>query len=639
MKYLFTSTVIFLFLGHSSQADSREFTHFKMAKSASASPSSSIVNVLTELETEFKGKSQSIGRTEVERITNSRDTVDGVINFSGFSWYRPMSNFEILARREISPELFSNKWIVRDTLTIYIDAATLLTSLRNEGIIIISDKALSFFVGINFQRKYHYYHYASSYSEGLRSDYSKLFLSFTKLNPKELFKLKGSEIIKREDIITVKASGEAHLPLTAGLSIGASASGEVTCRNEFSYQHIETDDKSTNNEEARLSLEQSVKKETAAELSLKLDFFGILRETLLKYELSYDFMKTNKTYLKFNQADQKKILEDKNSLTQLTDYIKGDIDILNLKEYLISTETREKENLSSRFGFLIYGKLRNKATEQVRIIKDGVEKIFYKLNSESVTYVQSLISKLWSRTFYHIFKWESYVAHKAEKRKSIHIQYEQRNNIFNRTDSEQSLSVTLTQSMYLNKVSKKKHRKNAIKHIELLSNLEESLFDRINNKQIKGPMRISAKLELRTMALYYFNHLDPSSAYSTFFDICRVSKESYEDLLNKSKRKSLLRGKLNRSLRCSKKLIRKYDQYMEDYISNQNINIKELKNLLGSIFKKVESYQELVPLFGEGNTFIHGSFSAMTDSNFPYQAYFKTGQFQEFGVIDRFKNK
>lgn len=643
MKYLFSATVIFLFLSYSSQGHSREFTHFKLLKSRTVEDPSSINNILTELETEFKEKSDSIGQAEVDRITNNQGNTDGIINFSGFSWYKPMSNFEVAAKREISPEIFSDKWIVRDSFTIFIDAATLLTNLNNEGVISISEDTLKLFVGINFTRKYDYYHYANTYNEGLRSDFSKLFLSFLKFNPKELFKLQNSEIVKREDRIILKASGEAHLPITNGLSIGASASAEVVCRNTFSYQHIEATDKSTENEEARLSLEKMIRADTGLDLSLKLDFFGIIQETLFSYEIDYDFTKAGKTNLTFSKEDQQLMLSNKDSLDQLNNYIIGKNDFPQLEKHIVSTEVREKENFSSRFGFLLYGSLRSKATEQIRIVKDGVEKVFYRLNAESVTYMQSFLSRLWNSAFYKIFKWETYIAHKSEKKKNIHIEYEQINDIANRTGSERSLSVTLTQSVYLNKVTKKKHRKRAIEHLKLISKLEEdveqSLLDRINNKKIAGPLRVNAKLQLRTMALYYFNHLEQASAYTSFFDICGVKKELYQQLLDTTKRNRIFKGKLSKSLRCSKSIIKKHTEYMEDYISHQSINIKKFKSVLAYLFKKVDSYQELTPLFGEANTFIHGNFTAKTDTGFSFQLFFKSGQFQEFGVIDRFKLK
>lgn len=616
-------------LGNIAESQSREFKHLKF--NSSLKKSDSMVNILSELYKLLGTTHEAIGQAEVDRILGDRDIGGGVLNFSGFSWYKPMANFEIRANRELSPEIYSDKWIVHDSFTIYIDAATLLTNLRSEGTIEITDKALALFVGLNFTRKYHYFHFASTYEKGLTSDFSKLFLSFTKFNPDALFKLKGSEIVKREDQLQMSAKGALSIPLATGLTLGAAASASLAYKNEFAYQHIEGP------ESMRLSLESELKATAGSELAIKLDFFGVLQATLLSHELEYELTKSNKTYLAFNDDQLNEIKNKPEKLLNLKKYIKGQTSVNELKEFLISTEQREKENLKSKFGFLLFGNIRKKAKEQIKIIKNDVEKIFYKTHSESVTYIQSLMSRLFSNLLYRVFKFEKVVANKAELSKKLSLEYERTKELGHRVVSEESLSIGLTQSFRANSLSKKSYREKTNKHLRLLTNIDSSFEKKINDKKILGPVYISANIEFTTKALETFNQLELKAALTSIFNICKVDKELWPILLEESSRRRAFRERLDKTLRCAKTSIKRYIEYMDDLAKYKSISIEKFERFLGYIFKQSDSYQQLVPFFGEENVFIHGQFQGMTNKKMPFQMFFKDGLFQEFGVIDRYK--
>ncbi len=105
-----------------------------------------------------------------------------MLNFSGFSWQRPEANFQLYVNRQLSPDLFSSKWIVHDTFLVGVEASTLLTNMREQDMIDLSDEAIGAFAGLSFVREYKYSHFASTFLEGLQADYSKLFLSFIEVH-------------------------------------------------------------------------------------------------------------------------------------------------------------------------------------------------------------------------------------------------------------------------------------------------------------------------------------------------------------------------------------------------------------------------------------------------------------------------
>lgn len=628
MNYSYIIFSLIILLGNVSESSAREFKHLKF--NASLKKSDSMVNILSELYELLDSTHAAIGQSEVDRILEDRDLGGGVLNFSGFSWYKPMANFEIMANREISPELYSDKWIVHDTFTIYIDAATLLTNLRSEGTIEITDKALALFVGLNFTRKYHYYHFASTYENGLTSDFSKLFLLFDKFSEKALFTIKDSEILKREDLLQMNAKGALGIPITTGISLGAVGSASLAYKNEFSYQHIEDNSR-------RLSLDSSFKAKAGSELAVKLDFFGVLQATLLSHELEYEITKSDKTNLAFDENQLEELKAQPKKFSELKSYIKGKTKIDKLSEYLVSTEQREEENLKSKFGFLLFGDIRKKAKEQIKIVKDGVEKVFYKTHAESVSYIQSLLSRIFSKLIYRIFKFEKGIANKVELSKKLSLEYERTKELNHRVIAEESLSVNLAQSFKANSLSKKSYRERTTKHLKMLTNLDLTFEKKINDKKILGPVYIQANLELNTNALRAFNSLDQKKVIKSLLSICQVDSELWPTLLDEKERRQIFRERLNKSLRCAKTSISRYFDYTDDLAEYKSISIEKFERFLGFIFSKANSYHDLTPLFGKDNIFIHGEFKGSTDKKLPFLMYFKAGQFQEFGVIDRFK--
>lgn len=176
---------------------------------------------------------ESIGMGQVQQINLiNRQFGFGVQNFSGFSWQRPFGVVQVYADRQVTPNLFGDNWLIQDTFTLEIEASTFIEKLDQAGFTEMSDAEINAFAGITFRRVYTYYHYATSYDEGLKLDFSKLFLPFTMMNQNGVERMGHEEIIKREDNWSAGAGGIISTPPLSNISF----SGGILANTPFSKQ-------------------------------------------------------------------------------------------------------------------------------------------------------------------------------------------------------------------------------------------------------------------------------------------------------------------------------------------------------------------------------------------------------------------
>src|SRR5690606_25417021 len=99
--------------------------------------------------------------------------------------------------RQVTQNLFADNWIVQDSFTFKIEATKLLEEMKDGGKLIMSDSEISAFAGISLHRTYTYYHYAPSYEDGLRADFTKLFFPYRYFNAQKIKSLGHEEIVRR----------------------------------------------------------------------------------------------------------------------------------------------------------------------------------------------------------------------------------------------------------------------------------------------------------------------------------------------------------------------------------------------------------------------------------------------------------
>lgn len=616
----------------------------KGINSTTSTKPTDISPLIQEIGQMLGGSYEGIGQDQTQRLVDNHNMGGGVQNFSGFTWYKPMLNYNITANREVAPELFSNRWIVHDSFTIFIEAASLLTSLKSQELIDITDKTIGAFAGITFKRTYHYYHFSNTYLEGLTSDFSKLFMSFVKFNPKGALSINPYEVMKKTDIMTFNAGGLVTAPVGNGLAMQAGALVKTAYKNEVMLQGVGVADQSSEDEFLRLSIDKSYDVSAAAHLSLQYDFFNILKLTLLSYDLDYSYAKANKSYLTFYKADKEKIKNSGRHRYEFENLVNGKDKIHYWKSNVTSMEQRVRENLNSKFSFLLSGRMKKRATEQIKIIKDGVEKTFFKNYSESIKYVQSLFSRLWQSVMKKVFDFDSGVKNKLELRKQLTIEYEQVESLDPAfVDFEEKFSIRLKQSFYADRTTKwyqKSSKKSAMRYTKDLTTLPSEIWKRIGRKELRGPLNINSTLEIGAEGLRNFNQLSEDIVIDASLEICRIHESDKKDYYNERKRRKFFRSRRKSGpQRCAKKLIKRYFSYIDRYQNYNDIDLMKFKKFLGYYFSKSKSISDFTKLFGSDFVFLHGDFRAKTKWGTQFQTFFKAGQFKGLGVIDTFKNK
>ena len=580
-----------------------------------------------------------IGNSETDSLIRNHDIGGGVLNFSGFTWLKPYANFQLYANRELAPDLFSGRWIVHDTFVLGVDATTLITNLKESDLIDIDDDGIGAFAGVSFQRVYHYYHFADSYLKGLTADYSKLFLSFTKFNANNVINLDPYEILKKEDKFSFNAGGYATSPPVYGMSARAGVLVNVAYENALTLQAVGPGDQSQPGEFLRVSVDKKWDIAASAHLSVQLDFFNLLNLTLLSYDLEYSYGKSHKQNLSFYESDIDKILNSKDHHKEFKKIIKGHKENIDLwKENIVQLEHRETQNLNSKYNVLLLGKIRKSQTEQVKVIRDGVEQVFYKHYSQSIKYIQNLLSKLINIVAYKLFDIDTGVKKFAESSKKLKVEYKHTKELGDeKVTSESDFSLTLTQHFSTGKTHRwidKKLKSEAVRHVNSWSNLSSTIAKKIKDEDLRGPLDFESKIEIEEAGLSHFHSLSEKRAFEIFVNICRVKrKKKWED--PKRRAKSLRRIQLGRAS-CVKSIGKRYLSYIGELKDIGDYDINKFRKFIGKYFSKVRNISQVHDLFGESNVFIHGSLFARTKDKIPFSTYFKSGNFRGLGVIDSY---
>lgn len=580
-----------------------------------------------------------IGQRETQPLLLNHQVGGGVMNFSGFTWQKPFANFGLWGNREIAPDLFSDRWIVHDTLLVSVSASTLLTNLKAEDLIDIDEDAIGAFAGISFQRTYHYYHFSETFLKGLTADYSKLFLSFAKFNMNNALNLAPYELMKKEDQFSFNAGGFVNSPPFYGFSARGGVLINVAFENELTVQSLGAADQRAASEFLRVSVDKKWDVSAAAHLSVQVDFFNLLKLTILSYDLEYSYGKSNKAHLSFYEGDRETIQNSKPHKREFKRLVSGVSDKVDVwEDHIVQQDERMTQNLNSKYSFLVLGKIRKKETEQVKVIKDGVEKVFFKHYSQSIQYVQNILSRLFNSVMYRLFEWDTGIKNAAETVKKLTIEYEHTEGIGKtRVDSEKKFSVLLTQQFSAAKTHRwidKLYQKEALKHLSNWTTLDPKVIQLVREKKLRGPMTLESKVQVETFGLTHMNDLGEDKVFDIITDICRTKRKA--KWLNAKKRaKMLRRPQIGRSA-CVKSLGKRYIKYLGEFYKTGFNDITKFRKFVGKFFSKSKNINHLKRLFGAENIFVYGQFSAKTSEGIPFSNHFKSGQFRGLGVIDSF---
>lgn len=583
----------------------------------------------------------SIGMGEVQTINRLNQQFNlGASNFAGFSWQKPFGVVQVYADRQVTPNIFAANWLVMDTFTFEVEATTFLEKLADAGLSSMNAAEIGAFAGITFKRVYTYWHYANSYQEGLQIDFSKLFLPFVKFNQAGMEGMGHEEILKREDTWTASAGGLIATPPLYNISF----SGGVLA--QYDYQNTTTVE-AKNNPEERFKIGIFSKKSgsVGATMDLQLDFFKLIKFSLLRYDMNYEYSSGKEITLGFNTTQWNKLKAVKEEQDELKSVLRGVGSVQRLEPYVVRLDESQENGSSQRGSILLWGKMQKQKTEQVRVIKDQLVRVFYKNYSQNVKIVQNFFSRIFSAVFYKLFKFPIGTNNAAVYSRQLTMEYEathpQANtpNV-NRIDSTEQFSFILNQYYTAQRIDRwvdRKFKNDLIWFVDNFTTLPKSYKTDIRNEVLKGPLHVESNLRVEKAGFEHLLNLSVNQVFSQIAQICGSKKTA--DWTNEKKREALLEEfELENDDYCVQEIGTKYLGFRSDYAANYlKPSLAKFKDFITKYYKQSGSIADLQSLFGVENTFINGKLQAQTGLGYPFNTTFSAGQFRGLGVIDNFK--
>lgn len=581
----------------------------------------------------------NIGKQQTQAIIDHRDDFDlGQMNFSGFTWQKPMGNYSLYVNRELRPDPSNpNAWIAYDTFEFTINAQTLLERLVDASLISLEGIGVEAFAGINFKRTYNFVHYHNSYEQALTADYSKLFLPFIQFQRSRVLQQAPYTILKKFDHLTFNAGASVETPPVYGFDLKGGIYTKISRMASVTAQTLGPDDNPEPDESVRISIDKKLSVAAGVQLDLQLDFFKLLKLTLLSYELEYEFEKDDQIHLSLPQYDIAKL----ESNSELGKEFQGVLNLTKLKvrelePYVTTLEQRESQNLSSKYSALIFGKVKKSQREQVNLIKDGIVTKFYRETQSNIAVVQSWLSRLWATVIYKLFEFESNVKNVSAEEFRYQMEYDAQRVQNERAPSSTDFSLRIDHELFLKKTHglTKRYKKRAIEMVKRSTNLPNEIAVKLDNLQLRGPLNLKSTLQINTLGLQNFAKRPSNQVYQYFIDFCG-SKKANKWLKQKSRAKALRRIQIGAES-CVKNLIKPYEVFHTDYSKYKEYDLKSLSKMTKYLLKKSKGLLNIKRLFGVETTFLHGSLSATTNMGQAFTTYFNHGTFDGLGVIESF---
>ncbi len=634
-------------------------------------------NLYQQILDEMNQEYEHIGKREAQRVLSNRTTtVTGGLNSIGLTYRRPFVDFSISADRSLAPDLFDAKrWIVTDTFSIYIDASRVLSNLKDQKIIDISQQNLAAFAGIVFKRSFTWVHFAATYEEGLTTHFEKLFLPFAAMQFNNIANLSSNELIFKEDSLSMKMGGIVSAPLYTGINAMGGVLAKFT--KLAKVEVVSTPSTTGGGDEIHFSYEKSKSAMTGLSVGVQADFLKILRITLFSYEFSYELSSSYKIYLNIRQNDLREMVPGNPVAMEISQLLKnreGDLNIL--APYVISEEKKIAQTVNHKYNFLLLGGAKSSKTQQIEVTTNGRVKNFFRHYFEKVKYTEDFMSRLFASVIYAITNTEASAAKLASDTKRVTIEYDSEKNLLenhedlNIKDNEQKLSLTFNAEFNTKKstgMSGKKYLDRAVYLLSHYSNVDPLAIEMVKRESLTAPFLITGKYEVNLEGIRYlnsqsvggvFDHLNtlcnefPRNKFFNFrnlFDNCRRSLQNdyinyFKDLSHdkvtavvinscesKSKRYFFSPSKKRAFLKSCLSQVTYKDR--EDWVE---IPLWTLKNFSTNIVNTSYTKTDYQNLFGTQNVFFYGNFDAQTADGRDFTTTFHEGEFKGLGVVDHF---
>ncbi len=564
-----------------------------------------------------------IGQSQADDVLNDQGRFNlGARSFSGLTWQKAFGNFSMIVYRNLSPDLFDDKsWIVDDHLEIIIDAQTFLTKLQSEKKLKISDDSLALYAGLTFKRVFRFVHFAPDYKSAIRSDLSKLFLSFQWFRPEKIIDLNSLEMLSKEDYMTFKTGGVVAVPVGGFAGVSAGVMADYKKITKVVIQGVE--DNNAEEDKFNISVEKESGKSILASARVNLEFFNLLRLTVFEYDFAYEYSEKFKTYLELSKKQFTGVLEDPEANSELSGLLSLKTTSVDaLKEYVVSYERRISETESSRYGIFTLGAKNKRGVEDVIIDKDGKSVKFTKIFSKSVTYVQDLWSKVFTIMLNSVFKSDLGVdQYHTSTTRNLNFEYKISKHSSKRFEQEENASLSLFQEFKTRQEkrwSKHKHRDQALSFAKLYSRLDSDFISALENNTLVGPLSIKTNVNISKEGLIFFHAQEYRTIKKHISSLCATDKDPGD---------------------CIKDLYGKFRGYSSS-IKGDIFDAFKLKNFLYALHKKVDQLEQWEYFFGQSNMHVFGHLNATraADGKMVY-TYFNEGTIKEVPIIQRTLNE
>ena len=554
---------------------------------------------------DYLGRDFSIIRDEQRQLLWERGKQFnlGVKNYNGLQWQQPMGQYTVYTDREVVPGPNNERWVVSDQLVIAIDAQTFLREMNENGIVDIGEAQLGAFAGLQFHRVYEYKYYVDSYDEGINGQFDKLLLGFLNFVEPRADLMYPNEVLTKTDFMGFYAGALADVPLKYGLELTAGVLVKAEKMSQVELRSLAESDIVATGEFLKVKTSNSKSTSVGAELGLKLDFFNILKLTLLSFEYHMEKTETESAHLSFG-------IDDRIHFTSSTPVSRALADLLHFKKldqilypYLDIKQYTSATTKTKNFRIFNWGNASSTESSQSRLLIPGEEDRFVVDHSTSdLKFTKGWKGALWDMTFQSSIGFDFFNDYKYSLKKTSSLEYERN------YDGENS-EGRMTQEFFAYKThNKKKYRKRAIAFIEDFTYFGDELKALVKSGQLRGPMKIKVTMKVFPESFYYLDGFSKRDAEPLFEDIC--IKDDSRRLTTKAKR-------------CISKLMR----YFRKYKSADNIDDKiwKFKDLLSTVNKYSPSIDDLRKMFGAGGLYISGSFKSKTDNGLDFQSYFEKG--------------
>lgn len=620
---------------------------------------------------------RSIAERQLREVEEGRGlNVWGGLNHVGLSFNKGFGTFGIELQRQVAPDLFDDeRWLVTDTFNIQVDASQLLNRLKNDDVIDISEQNLALFAGLTFKRSYTHVHFADSYEKALGFNLDKLFYGFQNFRNLESLRLSPNEFIKKEDSFGMQAGGLGSIPVTTGLAAHVGALMTYQKLATVTLQGVAEEDQSFPGERLRLSREKTKEVTLGARAGLVADFLGLLQISLLSFDFSYSLSEAYKQYMALSQGDLDE-LEERGRLGLLKDFLKHrEIASEVLAPYRVTEEQRRLETSRFKYQALLFGGKRDLKTEYIKIVKEGLEHVFFRHHFEKENYRQNFFSRLFFEVIKKVTQLSSLINKAYYDTEKVRLEYRHKRNLLLTQEDlileegTSKLSINFMKGLYSHRVTKKAKKK-ILDFLDHFSGADPLLARQVENGQIQSSVRFNTTFTLDEKSLNHFHTLSTKEVYQVFDEACSANRKGLKgwlsgllkicerslkksfDHYDKERRVSDYSNTLYESCQKDLKRYRKKKRwlssrrkkaFLESCLQNKaqksashiqkEIPVWQLAHLMRNIHKRIPSKVHHYILFGYKNVHIHGQFSGLKSDGYDFDHFFKEGVFRGTGVV------